>query len=103
MLSASAGTSPTSGGATAASYATSGGSNYHLLSVAELTELCLALGALSTNNAPSSSGKPELAATLLVYITRMLRCAAAGVCCTHTIPPIEVDRERRARRFSRVF
>ena len=61
MAGASASASPTSGDTTTASCTTSG-SNYHLLSVAELTELCLALGALRTNSA--SSGKPELVAAL---------------------------------------
>jgi hypothetical protein len=61
MAGASASASPTSGDTTTASCTTSG-SNYYLLSVAELTELCLALGALRTNGA--SSGKPELVAAL---------------------------------------
>ena len=61
MAGASASASPTSGDTTTASCTTSG-SNYYLLSVAELTELCLALGALRTNSA--SSGKPELVAAL---------------------------------------
>ena len=61
MAGAGASASPTSG-ATATASCTTSGSDYHLLSVAELTELCLALGALRTNSA--SSGKPELVAAL---------------------------------------
>ena len=56
MAGAGASASPTSGDTTTASCTTSG-SNYYLLSVAELTELCLALGALRTN-------RPELVAAL---------------------------------------
>ena len=64
MAGAGASASPTSGDTATASCTTSG-SNYHLLSVAELTELCLALGALRTNSASQAEQcKPELVAAL---------------------------------------